>query len=235
MADTKFPQNNQNNKNSKEERTRSEFLRKTHGDVVQDRSAPKRARAASSQASPLANPTRARGVSKNSDRVKKHSTSRKTVQAIAWLNRPISMLVDARAAEWHTTRSKALAKLIELGLASNLLGANLHLIIEALCETLRQECRRFFGRITGILFRMYLLLSRVFHLQKNLLGRSGSHNRLTVEQLDKIIAWSADLAREDVIRKTGARSEALDRAIADWLAADQVSETEQKEETGKYN
>ena len=36
IADTKFPQNHQNNKNSKEERTQSEFLRKAHGDVRQD-------------------------------------------------------------------------------------------------------------------------------------------------------------------------------------------------------
>ena len=173
MADILFPQNTKENKTSKPKRTRSEFLQKTHGDVLQDRSASKRARAASMQASPLQSPTRSRQVSKNSDRVKKHSTTRKTVQAIAWLNRPISMLVDARAAEWHTTRSKALAKLIELGLASNLLGANLHLIVEVIRDTIREECRRFFGRITGILFRMYLLLSRISICRKTCLAAQG--------------------------------------------------------------
>ena len=227
MADILFPQNNEENKTGKTKRTRSEFLRKPHGDVLQDRSASKRARAASMQASPLENPTRSRQVSKNSDRVKKHSTTRKTVQAIAWVSRPISMLIDAKAVEWHTTRSQAIVKLIELGLQNNLLGANLHLIVEVIRDTIREECRRFFGRLTGIMFRMYLLLSRIFHLQKNLLGRSGFQNRLTVEQLDKIIAWSGDLAREDVIRKTGARSVALDRAIADWLASDTRSEPDE--------
>jgi hypothetical protein len=232
MAGILFSQNNQNSKNK---RTRSEFLTKPHGDVLQDRSAPKRARAASIQASPLANPTRAHRVSKNSDRVKQHSTSRKTVQVIAWASRPVSMQIDACAAEWHTTRSKAAVKLIELGLAHNLLRANLHLIVEVIRETLQEECRRFFGRLTSVIFRMYLLVFRIFHLQKNLLGRSGFQNRLTVAQLDKIIAWSGDLAREDVLRKTGARSAALDLAIADWLAAERISETEQKEETGKHN
>jgi hypothetical protein len=38
-----------------------------------------------------------------------------------------------------------------------------------------------------------------------------------------------------VLRKTGARSAALDRAIADWLAAERISETEQKEETDRHN
>jgi hypothetical protein len=232
MADTVYPQNNNN---SKEERTRSEFLRKTHGDVVQDKYAPECVRVASAQAQPSVSPARTPQSSKNSDRVQKPLAKRKRVHKAIWVTRPISMMIDQQAALWGVSPSRAGERLIELGFEHNILNGQLHLIVEAIRETLQEECRRFFGRLTSVIFRMYLLVFRIFHLQKNLLSRSGLQNRLTVAQLDKIIAWSGDLAREDVLRKTGARSAALDRAIADWLAAERVSETEQKEETDRQN
>jgi len=224
MADILFPQNYEENKDNKTKRTRSEFLRNPHGDVVQDKYGLKSVRFASAHAQPDTKSTRTDQLDKNSDRVKKQTIKGQRVHKAIWVSRPIGMMIDQQAAIWGVTPSRAGERLITLGLQQNLLSANLHLIIEALRETLREECRRFFGRLTGIMFRMYLLLSRIFHLQKNLLGRSGFQNRLTVAQLDKIIAWSADLAREDVVRKTGARSVALDRAIADWLASDNGSE-----------
>ena len=233
MADILFPQNNEESKISKPKRTRSEFLAKPHGDVLQDKYGLKSVRFASTHAQPNTKSTRTDQLDKNSDRVKKQTTNQKRVHKAIWLRRPISIIVDQYAAQWGVTPSRAGERLIENGIEHNILGANLHLIIEVIRDTIREECRRFFGRITGILFRMYLLLSRIFHLQKNLLGRSGSHNRLTVEQLDKIIAWSGDLAREDVLRKTGARSEALDQAIEEWLTSDTGSDPEEGREDGE--
>ena len=238
MADTKFPQNSQNNKNSKEERTRSEFLRNPHGDVLQDKYGLKSVRFASSHAQPGTKCTRTDKLDKNSDRVKKQTGNHQRVHKAIWVTRPISILIDLYALTWGVTPSRAGERLIELGLEHNILRAHLQLIIEVIRDTIREECRRFFGRLTGIIFRMYLLLSRIFHLQKNLLGRSGLQNRLTVAQLDKIIAWSADLARKDVVSKTGARSQALDRAIEEWLASDTGSDPKQDgdgEETDKQN
>jgi len=191
---------------------------------LQDKYGLKSVRFASAHAQPDTKSTRTDQLDKNSDRVKKQTTNQKRVHKAIWLRRPISIIVDQYAAQWGVTPSRAGERLIENGIEHNILGANLHLIVEVMRDTIREECRRFFGRITAILFRMYLLLSRIFHLQKNLLGRSGSHNRLTVEQLDKIIAWSGDLAREDIKRKTGTRSVALDQAIADWLASDTGSD-----------
>src|SRR5690349_6198716 len=95
---------------------RSEFvLRPLHG-VRQDRSAPLRDRTGSSEPSRAGKPPRADRVDTNSDRPKKHSTRRKTRQAISWVPEPISRQIDAKARDWKASRSKAGGMLIERGL-----------------------------------------------------------------------------------------------------------------------
>src|SRR3954465_5428570 len=104
MADNKNPQKN---KKSYKETERSEFLKRAYEDVWQDRSAPECARVASVQASRTERSVRAHGLNKNSDQSQKTNTSRKTVQAVGWVLRPRSILIDECAQEWGTTRSQA--------------------------------------------------------------------------------------------------------------------------------
>jgi hypothetical protein len=110
MADNKFPQNN--NKETVKLR-QSEFLLRPLPGVRQDRSASHRERAASPQASPVGNARRARRLDKNSDRTKKHSTRRQTVQAIGWIGRPISEEINRIAKESGLSRSRTIATLLE--------------------------------------------------------------------------------------------------------------------------
>lgn len=196
--------------------TQSEFLKKPYEAVWQDRSASDRARIASVQASRANNPARSQAVSKNSDRAQKRSPSRRTVQAIGWVESPISVMIDEAAREWHTTRSQAISKLIKIGLTNNVLSATTNLFADIIRDTFLQECRRFFVRITSILFRMYVLLCQVLHVQKNLLARSGFQKRLSAEELDKIIAWSRSQAKDDVVKGTPG-GDTLDQAIGAWL------------------
>src|SRR4051794_18267722 len=105
------------------QKTQSEFLKSQNDIVWQDRSALDRARVASVQASRADNPARSQAVSKNSDRAQKNNASRRTVQAIGWVEGPISVMIDEAAREWHTTRSKAISKLIKIGLTNNVLSA----------------------------------------------------------------------------------------------------------------
>jgi hypothetical protein len=217
MASTNYPQKN---KKEQKEAARSEFLRKTYEDVWQDRSATGRARIASLQASRVHPLPRAHGLDKNSDRVEKRSTNRKTVQAIGWVERPIDILIGECAREWNTSRSRAVARLIELGLENKILSANSHLLAQIVREAVTTECRRFFSRLTGVLFRMYLLLAQAVHLQRNIVSRSGFQKKLTPEQVDKIIAWSKDRARNDVVpRKNRDVDTTFDQAAAAWLSA----------------
>jgi hypothetical protein len=213
MADNYYPQKNKKNK---EESIRSEFLAKAHGDILQDMYAFQGVRAASDQAVHFGKSSRTHDMSKNSDRVKKRSTTGKTVIAASHVPHPISMLIDQRAGEWEITRSKAILRLIELGLEKLLLQANTSLLVAVMKEVLAQECRRFFGRITVVLFQIFIVLCQVLHLQKHTLSRSGKQKPLTAEDLDEIIAWSKTLAKADVLKSTNG-GEALAQAIEQWL------------------
>jgi hypothetical protein len=53
----------------------------------------------------------------------------------------------------------------------------------------------------------------------NLLGRSGSQQKVTAEDLYKILDWSKRKARETVIRR-GKHTEKLLTAIGEWLDAE---------------
>jgi hypothetical protein len=230
MATTKDPQNKKNNTTKT---NRSEFLRKTYEDVWQDRIAKKRDRTASSQPSRANQSTRSQALGKNSDRLQKHPISRRTVNAIAWVEKPISVLIDNKAREWQVSRSRATARLIELGLESDLLAANSNLLVQAVREAIGTECRRFFARLSGILFRMYLLLSQTVHLQRHQVARSGLQKRLTPDQVEKIIAWSKRQAKSDVTHKTGTAEQELDQAGSLWL--EQFDENTPTGERGQSN
>jgi hypothetical protein len=217
MATTKDPQKQKNTQKDQTKINRSEFLRKTYEDVWQDRRVEERARTASDQPSRIDKPLRADALSKNSDRLQKLPTSRNTVQVTTWVKKPISLMVQKRASEWQVSRSRASARLIELGLESDLLAANSNLLVQAVRETIATECRKFFARLSGILFRMYLLLSQTVHLQRHQVARSGLQKRLTPEQVEKIIKWSKQQAKSDVTHKTGTAEQELDQAVSLWL------------------
>jgi hypothetical protein len=217
MATTKDPQKQKNIQQDQRKINRSEFKEKTYEDVWQDRSAEDRARVASTQPSRADDTPRAHGLSKNSDRVKKSTTSRKTVQAIGWVERPIDILINESAAEWNVSRSKAIAMLIELGLENKVLSANSRLLANIVQNTVEAECRRFFSRLSGILFRIYLVVGQTIHLQRHQVARSGFQKRLTPEQVEKIIAWSKKQAKDDVAVKNGVVDQGLDQAVTAWL------------------
>jgi hypothetical protein len=222
MADNNFPQFK---KKDDTKQTRSEFLERTNDTVWQDRSASECARETTSQPSRTDKSMRADRSDKNSDHSQKNTKSRKTIQAVGWVLKPRSILIDECAAEWGTTRSQAVAKLIDLGLENKILSANSRLLAQIVQETVAKECRTFFNRLTSILFRMYLLLAQVVSLQRNIVARSGYQKKLTAEQVGKIINWSKAQARSQVARKNGDVDASLDQAIEAWLAQEDKEET----------
>jgi hypothetical protein len=159
----------------------------------------------------------------NSDRGKKHSTTRQTVIAAGWVRRPISSLIDKKAEEWRLTRSKAIDRLIRMGLAKDFFQEYETLITEAVSRAVAREHQEDRNRLGTMLFRLSLQVSQLFYLIVNLLGRSGSQRRVTAEQLDKILDWSRTEAREDVVKRT-AKTEALGKAVEDWLADDSTNQ-----------
>jgi hypothetical protein len=197
-------------------------MKNTHGDVWQDRRVFQRARRASFQASPAPKSTGAHRLDTNSDRGKKHLPRRNTVQAVGWVERPISSLIDKKAEEWHLTRSKTIDRLIRMGLAKDFFREYETLITDAVSRAVAREHREDRNRLGAMLVRLSVRVSQLFYLIVNLLGRSGSQRRVTAEQLDKIIDWSRTEARQAVVKRTP-EAEDLDRAVAAWLATDSTS------------
>jgi hypothetical protein len=139
MANTTIPQKQPQRPTQKtilkNEQKRSRYVR-------QDGSAPGYSDAASSYAERAGEVARSRHSHTKNDRVKKRSTSRRTVQIIAWAPRPISAQVDQTAVELHKTRSKAALYLIELGLANNILREHIKVIIETIGEATTKANRK---------------------------------------------------------------------------------------------
>jgi hypothetical protein len=146
------------------------------------------------------------------------------MQLISWVEQPISSLVDEKARLWKVSRSKAGAMLIERGLKNDLFADYEAIIAEIVSRVVARECRKFFNRLASILFRMYTLVAQSMYLLINALSRVGTGRQITAEQLDKVIAWSRSEARRVVVKR-GEKSEAFDKAIADWL--EELSEREE--------
>src|SRR6478672_8857700 len=91
MAYTQYPQSSENNQARQE---RSEFKRRSLGDVRQDNNAFARERMPSPQSYRSDQWARSHPLGINSDRSKKHSTKRRTVPAMGWVGRPISEEID---------------------------------------------------------------------------------------------------------------------------------------------
>jgi hypothetical protein len=233
MATTEDPQKQKNNQENQTKINRSEFKNKTYEDVWQDRRAEKRARIASDKPSRSDKPLRARDLSKNPDRLQKNNSSRKTAQVTTWVEKPISILIDECVIEWGVSRSKATAMLVDLGLENKILSANSRLLANIVQQTVEAECRRFFARLSGILFRIYLIVAQTLHLQRNLVARSGIQKKLTTDQVKQIIDWSKDQARSDVTPKSGGVDQTLDQAVSAWL--EQFDEKAPAGERGQSN
>jgi fibrillarin-like rRNA methylase len=169
---------------------------------------------------------RAESLDINSDRIRKHSTRRKTVQVTSWVGEPISNQIDRKAREWKTTRSNAAARLIERGLKNDIFSDYEAILSDTIERAVGRAYRKTSERQTSVLYRSYSISVQNLHLLINLLSRIGSKQRLTPEQLDAVISWSREEAAELVARK----DELLHQAVADWLRRDQEnSQAEERE------
>jgi hypothetical protein len=180
--------------------------------VRQDGYAPRRVRVASRQAVRISNTARTRDMDTNSHRTKKRSTNRQTIHVAVWAPRPISLQIDRVAADMGITRSKAGLFLIEQGLAHNVFGDHLKVIIAAIAAASAKEARQNHKPYRDNSYRSAFysaqnrtLLTNFLHLFVKLLEEPPDTTR-------KIIRKSEEEAREaltiltpqlaDLIRKT---------------------------------
>jgi hypothetical protein len=161
----------------------------------------------------------------NSDRSQKHSIKRQTVPATTWLKKPISEEIDRIAKDSGLTRSKTIATLVEEAVHQKLHIQHAILLGPIIQQAIAQEREKDRKRIAGLLVQNTVLTGQVKYLLTNLLGRSGSQQKVTAEDLYKILDWSKRKARENVIRR-GKHTEKLIVAVGEWLDADGREEDE---------
>jgi hypothetical protein len=161
----------------------------------------------------------------NSDRSKKHSIKRQTVPATTWLKKPISDEIDRIALDSGLTRSKTIATLVEEGVHQKLHIQHAILLGPIIQQAIAEEREKDRSRMATLLVQNTVLTGQVKYLLTNLLGRSGSQQKVTADDLYKILDWSKRKARETVIRR-GKHTEKLLAAIGDWLDAEGREEGE---------
>jgi hypothetical protein len=196
---------------SKQER--SEFVRRSLGDVRQDNSASLRERAALPQAAPITKVIRAHRVDTNSDRSKKHSTQRKTVQATTWLPKPIMSEIDRIAGCDGLTRSKTIATLLEEAVRQRLHTQHAVLLTSIVEQAIAKQMARERSRIAALLVRIAFDANQTRTLVTNILGRQP---RMNPEKLTTILDASFRKAKMDITRRSP-QIEQLITAVQNWL------------------
>jgi hypothetical protein len=187
MAINKFPQNS---KKTTQKQTRSEFLLRPLQGVGQDRSAPKRARAASPQPLTLRNGTVNSPLDKNSDRVQKNSIGRHTIMIGARVPKPIAQEVDRIAKETGKTRSQATAILLE-----EAVHQKLHLNHAVMLAPLvREMVTRSFQPLLPLILNVAYDISQARHITGIALSKM-----TRPEEMETIREKTAKKARETVL------------------------------------
>jgi hypothetical protein len=199
--------------------TRSEFKERPLYGVGQDRSASFRARTASSQASRIRHAPRAQHLDKNSDRVKKQSSDRLTVQAIGWVERPVSLEIDRIAEEYGQTRSHTIATLLKEAVHQRLHVQ--HAVM--LSPLVRKSVAKAIQGLLPLLISIAYDTHQTRHLTGNVLAKA-----VLPDELDRIRQRTEKKARDSILHQRTQIKDLVEIAKA-WFAA---LDTEEEVDTG---
>ena len=149
-------------------------LQKGRAPFWQDKHAPVRVPALSTQPSPVG--ATARDIEKP---LRKHSTKRQTVQAAGWIDHNTDAYIQHRLSEAKKldekfTRSKVIAEMLKERAADDTFFRSQALLVPLIQDVLRSEFRAFTNRFIGVLAKiayqvgwMLSLLMRYMSLQLN--------------------------------------------------------------------
>jgi hypothetical protein len=166
MANTPTPQKQ---KIILQRQTKQKNDQKTHGDVRQDGNASRRVRVASSQASRAEKTARSHASGLFFDRSQTRSTKRQTVQAAAWVKKPISNQIDEKARLWKVSRSRAIGRLIERGLIHDIFSDYEAIICGVIREAIAKEIKTQMKWRDSLLIRAVYYIAQIRGLLTNLM------------------------------------------------------------------
>jgi hypothetical protein len=210
MANTTYPQLEESRLPKK---VRSEFLKRSLRDVWQDNIAPQSGRAASPQAYRDDAGARTRPAGTNSDRSKKHSTRRRTVPAVGWVERPISQEIDRIAQCEGISRSKTVATLLSEACRQRLHIKHAVLQRTIIEEAIARQMAKERARIASLLVRVAFDANQTRTIVTNILGRQPTMNP---ERMTTIIDASYKKAKKDLTERNPQIDELI-TAVQKWL------------------
>ena len=204
-------------KNVFQNQTKSFSQPQTHGDVVQDKTARTRGRAATNQPEPREKPARLRGMSNPTTRSKKHGSSkRKTVQLILWVKPIVKAELQRLAAQEGLSLSRAAGALLERAL-ENTIDMNYNALLTPVIENaIKQSFAGYTNRLAWLLTRVSFDAEQTRAIVTNILGRQQG---MTEEKLKTILAMSQRTAKGNLTRRSPEMLELID-AIEKWLHAE---------------
>lgn len=147
-------------------------------------------------------------MDKNSDRAQKHSEPRPTVQAIGWVERPVSWEIDRIAKEWGQTRSHTIAKLLKEAVNQRL---HVHHAV-MLSPLVRKSVVK---AVQGIL-PLLIAIAYDSHQTRSLAGIALAKT-VRPKEMDDIRERTAKLAKNSILHQRPQIAELVDIAT-DWFA-----------------
>ena len=149
-----------------------------------------------------------RALNINSDRVKKHSTSRRTLIAAGWVEKPISQEIDRIATESGLTRSHTIATLLKEAVNQHL---HVHHAV-MLSPLVRKSVLKAIQGLLPFLISIAYDANQTRNLTGNLLART-----LRPEEMEQIRERTAKKARESILHQRPQIEELAGIASA-WFA-----------------
>jgi hypothetical protein len=209
--------NHQKAKHVFQNQTKSFSQPQTHGDVVQDKTALTRGRAAIKQPAPREKPARLREPINNPHRSKKHgSTKRKTVHLVLWVNPIVKAELQRLAAQEGLSMSQAAGALLKRALAGQIDMHYNALLTPVIESAIKKSFAGYTNRLAWLLTRVSFDAEQTRAIVTNILGRQQG---MTEEKLKNILAMSQRTAKGNLTRRSPEMLELID-AIEKWLHAE---------------
>jgi hypothetical protein len=185
--------------------------------VRQDKTALTRGSTGTAQPEPRENSARPRGMSTNTQRTKKHgSTKRKTVHLVLWVKPIVKEELKRLATQEGLSMSRAAGALLERALENSIDMHYNALLTPVIENAIKQSFDGYSNRLAWLLSRVAFDAEQTRAITTNILGKQPG---MTEEKLKTILAMSQRTAKGNLTRRNPEMIELID-AIEKWLLTD---------------
>ncbi len=187
------------------------------GGVWQDKTAPKRDRAAMIQPASPKNMTRTQQMDTNTSRSQKHSNQRQTVQINLWVKPSLKAELQRLAATEGLSVSKIGGVFLEEAIRQKLHIQHAVLLQPIIEQAIRKQMRGISTRLAWLLVRVAFDSGQTRSIVTNILSRQLG---VTQPVLEQILSGSSKTAKGNIMRRTPQIVELIE-AVEQWIVAEE--------------